>query len=57
MIKKFRQRLLKEGRSFRWWHKTYLKNISYPYFIIQLNEPERMQEEVEKAIQKYLAEN
>lgn len=54
MIEKFRKKMQKEGRTFRWWHKKYLKNISYPYFIIQLNEPERMQEDVEKAIKKYL---
>jgi len=54
MIDRFRKRLRKEGRSLKWWHKTYLKDISYHYFVIQLNEPERMQDNITKAIQKYL---
>ncbi len=54
MIKKFRIRLQKEGRSFRWFHRTYIKGVSYPYFIVQLNDEYMMKEIVKKAIEKYL---
>ena len=53
-IKEFKKRMREEGRSFRWFHKTYLNGLSYPYFIIQLNEPERIHEHVKNAIEKYL---
>jgi len=53
-LKEFKKRIGKEGRSFRWFHRTYIKGLSYPYFIIQLNEPERMHSSVKKAIQKFL---
>lgn len=54
MIKKFKNKMSREGRSYRWFHKTYLKNVTYSYFIIQLNEPDRMHDSIKKAISKYL---
>ena len=55
LIKSFKARMKKEGRFYKWFHKTYLnKSMSYPYFIIQLNEPDRMSDDLINAIKKYL---
>ena len=56
MIDKFRKRMKKEGRSFRWFWQNNLDNkLTYPYFIIQLNDQDRMQDAVKDAIKKYLS--
>ena len=55
MIEKFRAILKKEGRSFRWFHFTYLGKVaSYNYFIVQINDSEKMQDSVKNIIQKYI---
>jgi hypothetical protein len=58
MIDKFREKLKKDGRSVKWFHANYIKQVlnSYPYFIIQLSDTDRMHEDVEKIIKKYMAE-
>ena len=56
-IKSFQDKMRKEGRSFKWFHKTYLKNISYVYFMIQLHDQDRLHDSVRTAIEKYLKEN
>ena len=54
LIKKFKAKMRTEGRSFKWFHRTYLNGISYPYFIVQLNEPDRVQDDIKHAIEKYV---
>ena len=55
MIKKFREKLLKNGQKMTWFHKKYLSGVcSYTYFNQQINDPNRLQDTVKKAIQKYL---
>jgi len=55
MIEKFRKKLHKNGQSMTWFHRTYLRRqCSYTYFNQQVNDPDRLQENVEKAITKYL---
>jgi len=54
MIKKFRIMLKSEGRSLVWFHRNFIQNVTYQYFIIQLHEPERMHEAVWDAMADYL---
>lgn len=54
LIKKFKLRMRVEGRSFKWFHRTYLNGVTYPYFIIQLNEPDRLHDGIKRAIEDYL---
>lgn len=54
MIKKFRIRLKSEGRSLVWFHRNFISNVTYAYFVIQLHEPERMHEAVWNALSDYL---
>jgi len=55
MIEKFRKKMKKDGRSFRWfWQNNLYTKLTYPYFIIQLNDPDRLQDVVKESIQKYL---
>ncbi len=56
IVKKFKQKIQKEGRSFKWFHKSYLKEVTYPYFIIQLNDEDRLHDQIKKAINKYLSD-
>jgi len=55
IIEKFKRQMRSEGRTFKWFYRTYLNNVTYPYFIIQLNEKDRLSDEIKKAIEKYLA--
>ena len=55
MIEKFRKKLKKNGQSITWFHRTYLHGkCNYTYLIQQINDPVRLQETTEEAIQKYL---
>ena len=54
LAEKFKKRMREEGRTFKWFYNNYLVDVSYPYFIIQLNEKDRLSEEIKKAIVKYL---
>ena len=54
LIKSFQVRMKKEGRTFKWFHKTYIKDISYVYFMIQIHDQERLHASVKIAIQKFL---
>ena len=57
MIKKFREKLLKNGQKMTWFHKKYLSGVySYTYFNQQINDPDRLQKKTRKAIEKFLAE-
>jgi len=58
MFELFREKLKKDGRSLKWFHLIYIKQVlnSYPYFIIQLSDPDRMHPSVENIIKKYMAE-
>ena len=53
-IKEFKKKMSNEGRTFKWFHKTYIKDLSYVYFMIQLHDEERMHDSVIKAIKKFL---
>jgi len=55
-VQEFKKRMYKEGRSFKWFHKKYIKNLSYVYFMIQLHDEERMHNSVVKAIKKFMEE-
>lgn len=57
LIKNFKARMKTEGRSFKWFHRVYLRDITYPYFIIQLNEPDRLHDGIKQAIEKFLKED
>lgn len=54
MIEKFRKKMQSEGRNFKWFHKNYIKGVTYAYFIQQLNGGFAMGEIVKDAIQKFL---
>lgn len=55
MIEGFRAKLKEEGRSMKWFHNKFLKDIcKYGYFIKQINVPDCMQENLENIIQEYL---
>jgi len=54
LIKAFKARMRQEGRSFKWFHKTYIKDVSYVYFIIQINDCDKLHDSVKAAIEKYL---
>ena len=54
LIKLFQARMRKEGRTFKWFHKTYIKDISYVYFMIQLHDQDRLHDSVKTAIQKFV---
>jgi hypothetical protein len=55
LIEKLRRKLKNNGQSLKWWHRKFAaNNCSYQYFIIQLNTPEAMQDQLEKIIKDYL---
>lgn len=44
-------------RKFKWFWKTYIDpkfDITYPYFMAMLDDPDRMRDDVKKAINEYL---
>ena len=54
-MEKFRKKLKKEGRSLKWFHENYLKNIcKYGYFIKQINFQDCMQNNVKNVVEQYL---
>jgi hypothetical protein len=56
VVKLFRKKVTeKEGHSLLWWHRKHIPKLcKYNYFIRQLNLPESMQDDLLKAIQKYV---
>lgn len=56
LIKDFKKKMRQEGRSFKWFHKTYIKDVSYVYFIIQINDCDKLHDSVRDAIQKFLTD-
>lgn len=54
MKTKLQEKLKLEGRSMRWFHKTYIKNLTYNALALQLNGYAPISEEAKKAIEKYL---
>jgi len=56
MIKKFRNTVKRLGITLRHWHRKNITVTSYTYFIMQLNDENLMNDEVKKAIEKYLDE-
>jgi hypothetical protein len=55
-VQRFKAKMRTEGRSFKWFHKNYLSGVTYPYFIIQLNEEDRINTEVMEAIENFIKE-
>ncbi|RLB87960.1 MAG: hypothetical protein DRH26_14535 [Deltaproteobacteria bacterium] len=55
-IKEFKKKMSKEGRTFKWFHKKYIKDLSYVYFMIQLHDQDRLHDSVIAAIKKFLDE-
>jgi len=54
---KFKKQLRDNGQSLKWFWSTYLKrNISYQYFIIQMNDGAEIREDVELAITSFMIE-
>ncbi len=60
-----KKRLLKKlskpeiDRKLKWFWKTYIKtkiDITYAYFMIMLDEPDRMREDVKKTVNEYLSQ-
>jgi|GEM_PF-3439430 hypothetical protein len=57
MIKKLREKLSYDERSLKWFHKYYIgSECKYGYFIRQINIPDSIQDNVKRAIKKYLSE-
>lgn len=55
MIERFRKKLKDNGQSLKWWHRKYLKSVcTYAYFIIQINDPDYLQDEVGVIISDFL---
>ena len=54
LIEIFKKKMREEGRSFKWFHKTYINGVSYVYFIIQINDCDKLHDSVKVAIEKYL---
>jgi len=62
LIKKFREKLTKERYTLSWFHREHIrhlpgKKISYTYFGMMVNDPDRMKPEVAEVIQKYTKED
>jgi hypothetical protein len=58
MIDEFRIKLKADGRTLKWFHAKYIKQVlfSYSYFVIQLSFPEKMHDAVKTIIEKYVEE-
>jgi hypothetical protein len=56
LIEEFKNKMRSEGRSFKWFHGNYITGVTYSYFIIQLNEKDRLQDSIKVSIEKYLAQ-
>ena len=57
MIEKFRARMKENGQSLKWfWNKYLINELTYPYFIVQVNGNASMQSCVEVAIWDYMRE-
>lgn len=55
MLESFRKKLKDNGQSLKWWHRKYLGGIcTYAYFIIQINDPDYLQDEVILVISAFL---
>ena len=59
LLKKFREKLETERYSLTWFHREFIrhipgKKITYTYFGMMVNQPDRMKPEVEVAIQKFV---
>lgn len=57
LIINFRKKMKQEGRSFIWFHKKHLNDVSYVYFMIQLHDEDRMHDSIKKAIEKFMGKN
>lgn len=56
LIAALRDRLADNGQSFKWFHRTYMdKVVSYNYFIVQINDDNRLQDNVRAEITRFLA--
>lgn len=61
MIEKFREKLFKKKKTLSSFHREFIrhipgKKITYTYFGMMINDPDRMKPEVEAVIKKYLAD-
>ncbi len=54
VVKDFKKRMRIEGRSFKWFHEKYVRDISYVYFIIQINDDDRLSDSVKSSIENFL---
>jgi len=54
MIKKLKVKLLKEGRTYKWFINTYLLEYSYNKIMSQINGFIKTQDYVNEAIKMYL---
>ena len=50
----FKQTIKEEGRSLIWFQKNYIPELNYQYMILQLNGQKSLQDNLQKAIMKYL---
>jgi hypothetical protein len=56
LINDFKKKMRKEGRTFKWFHKTYIKGVSYVYFIIQINDCDKLHDSVKAANIEFMSE-
>ena len=59
MIEKFRNKLKDNGQSLTWFHRTFIrklpgKQITYSYFVMMINDIDRMNNVVKSAIEKFV---
>ena len=54
LIGEFKAKMKKEGRSYRWFHREFLSGITYSYFIIQLNDDDKLQDSIKDSISKFI---
>jgi len=54
MIKQFKSKLKREGRSLSWWRKKYAPSVSYNYFIQQINDHAAIQSWLVVKIERWI---
>ena len=59
MIEKFRKKLRDNGQTLTWFHRTFIrtlpgKQITYTYFSMMVNDPDRMNDVAKSAIEKFI---
>ncbi len=54
LAKQFKIKMKCECKDYRWFHEKYVKIPTYPQFLIQLRDDEKMSRHVEDVIREFL---